>query len=308
MKPKITKSGKPIDEHELVAFEKRLGVELPQGYRKFLLKHNGGCPKPSKFDYLDHGKKRASDVKCFIPLVGGEYNLAYYLDWRAGRLPEDYLPIGEDYFGNLVCLGLSGKERGKLYFWDHDQEEDPDDGGDPSANLFPIPARDFDEFVGSLQEFKEKLDPLEIFIRDCTVQDLLGRLDKDLQVNSETSLGFSLAKIAMYFNRKDLLKVLLEKGASRQDLLHIAANGGKIDVMQMLLDAGESVDALSSWNPMQSPLHCAVLMRRESAVEFLLKKGANPNLKPSYGETILESALSEGDKDIIELLRKSGAK
>src|SRR5260370_1154023 len=42
------------------------------------------------------------------------------------RIPKDLIWIGEDPFGNAMCLGISGAHRGKVFFWDHENEADPE--------------------------------------------------------------------------------------------------------------------------------------------------------------------------------------
>ena len=46
--------------------------------------------------------------------------------------------------GNQICLGISGKYRGKIYFWIHDMESDEE-----MDNMFFL-AHSFDEFFGDL--------------------------------------------------------------------------------------------------------------------------------------------------------------
>ena len=42
-----------LAEADISAFEKENKVLLPDDYRAFLLKHNGGEPHPADFDYSD---------------------------------------------------------------------------------------------------------------------------------------------------------------------------------------------------------------------------------------------------------------
>jgi len=51
-----------------------------------------------------------------------------------------------------------------------------------------------------------------------------------------------------------------------------------------------------------------VLENHKDVAEFLLVKGANLNAREEKGKTPLEVAKEEGHKEIVELLRKHGAK
>jgi cell wall assembly regulator SMI1 len=49
---RFTESGPPLTEERLQGAERRLGVTLPDEYRAFLLRHNGGRPHPSTLSIL----------------------------------------------------------------------------------------------------------------------------------------------------------------------------------------------------------------------------------------------------------------
>jgi len=59
----------------------------------------------------------------------------------------------DDPFGNAICLGVSGNHRGKVYFWDHESEPDPDewDGRVETAGNVQLLADSFAAFVGGLR-------------------------------------------------------------------------------------------------------------------------------------------------------------
>jgi ankyrin repeat protein len=55
-------------------------------------------------------------------------------------------------------------------------------------------------------------------------------------------------------------------------------------------------------------LHQAVIRGKKEMVGLLLAKKADVNTKDSEGETALDEAEEQGNKEIIELLRQHGAK
>jgi SMI1-KNR4 cell-wall len=128
---------------QIESVEAELGVELPGDYRRFLERPGGGYLEanflPPEADasvrYLySAGPNDDDDI---FDLVSAA---AFYRE--IGR---DYLPIGEDDGGNLVCLKVAGQDRGSVWFWTHDA----------FANTDP-----FTRLADSFEEFFERLRPI----------------------------------------------------------------------------------------------------------------------------------------------------
>lgn len=136
-------SGKP----GVLAIEKRLGGELLADYLDFLVKWNGGRPKPSVFAFQEMGRTTNSEVQCFFGVCDDRnYGLRRNLDIYEGRIPTGYCPIACDPLGNLLLLGVVGSSRGAVYFWDHERET-----GEPTmANMSKV-ANCFTEFLSILK-------------------------------------------------------------------------------------------------------------------------------------------------------------
>ncbi|MBP7253631.1 MAG: SMI1/KNR4 family protein [Alphaproteobacteria bacterium] len=145
----------PAPESELLAFEKALGARLPDDYREFLIECNGGFlggmlwfvgPTPT-------GEKADAGVHH----IGGFRQESYFslIKIRScyeGRIPDALLWIMDDPFGNAICLGLQGESRGRVYFWDHENEPEGNwDGKVDSGGDLQILANTFTEFVAGLQ-------------------------------------------------------------------------------------------------------------------------------------------------------------
>ena len=83
----------------------------------------------------------------------GRTSLAWARACYAGRIPVDLLWIMGDPFGNAICLGVGGTHRGRIYFWDHEMEPDPDswDGQVDTAGNVSLIAGSFAEFVAGLR-------------------------------------------------------------------------------------------------------------------------------------------------------------
>ncbi|WP_339314244.1 ankyrin repeat domain-containing protein [Paenibacillus sp. FSL R10-2734] len=95
--------------------------------------------------------------------------------------------------------------------------------------------------------------------------------------------------------------------------LGYAAHFGKEAAVQVLLDFGADIDAVShskiSFIPSNTALHAAIAGERDmNLIQLLLKKGAHTNIFDSDGHTALHSAAFHADNvELIRLLIEHGA-
>jgi hypothetical protein len=143
----MNKTGPDLSEEELAAFETEKSLQLPEGYRNFMLRYNGGQPVPKSFNFPE--SENGSSVGVFYRIKkDGTNSLQFVMQQFEGRMPEDLLPVAGDTFGNQICLGLEGESRGKVFFWDHEME--PLERGEPDYANTRLLANTFDEFLDSL--------------------------------------------------------------------------------------------------------------------------------------------------------------
>jgi hypothetical protein len=166
--------GPPLSAKQVEAAGDKLGTRLPRDYKSFLLRHNGGRPEPAcivnavvSMFYSINAKNKVHDL------------LANVRRMRR-TLPDGVIPIAVDTFGNEICLALKGKNRGKVYFWDHEgapevddlealypglilnPPDEPDDSrnkswpGHPDLGLI---ADSFAEFLDSFHDFDDEQVP-----------------------------------------------------------------------------------------------------------------------------------------------------
>ena len=151
----ITEANDRISAGDIEKLEEKLNKKLPDEYKKFLLLHNGGVPISNlsagnlELGYLVINELYGINAK-------KNYNDLYHtIDVYDGRIPDDFIPIGGDPGGNVYCLGISGDYFGKVYFWDHEEEDDSDEKADKHAvlpnNMYFL-ADSFTSFINRLTE------------------------------------------------------------------------------------------------------------------------------------------------------------
>lgn len=118
---------KALSEESINQLEEKIESRLPENYRKFLLEFGViGFEKTLKVKIL---KKEFIEEFVSIELFFGftedeEYNITTLtFDTYSGRIPDETIPIGQDPNGNLFLLSFIGKNKGKVWFWDHEHLE-----------------------------------------------------------------------------------------------------------------------------------------------------------------------------------------
>jgi len=117
---------------------------------------------------------------------------------------------------------------------------------------------------------------------------------------------------ALYMKDEAKARSLIEGGAdvSRRTSqgttpLSRAVGVGFKDIIELLIAKGADVNAKDNWN--WTPLHSAVYGHKD-IVELLITEGANVNARDGGSRTPLFYAKDQGNNEIVELLRKHGAK
>ena len=133
----------PVDEAEVAAVERALGVVFPADYRSFLRRFQGGYPEQTDFP-LNDPRKSIAAVGVFLS-VRPERDTDYLLtarDMLQDRLPARVIPIAMGPEGDYVCLDYRAAAPAVVY-WHHERSG--------SDELTPI-ANSFGEFISLLYE------------------------------------------------------------------------------------------------------------------------------------------------------------
>ncbi|MBL8173867.1 MAG: ankyrin repeat domain-containing protein [Bryobacterales bacterium] len=157
--------------------------------------------------------------------------------------------------------------------------------------------------------------------------------------NARNEHGVPAVLVAIYYDRKDVINLLLASGA-KVDLfiaaalgnvpkiekalaadaasiaaystdgwtaLHLAAFFGRKEAAAFLLNAGANVLARSTNAMNNHPMHAAAAGRRRDIVAMLIEKGADINATQAGGWTPLHAAAQNGDLEMAKVLLANGA-
>lgn len=141
----------PATTRERIAdAEREIGLEFPDAYRDFLLRHNGGEPRPREFIAMTPAGEAESGSVARLFAVDGQDGLLE--SWRAfhDRIPPGHIPVGADLTGNLILLAAKGGgAAGQVALWPRHGEASPGGASRNSANLHFI-AADWERFLQAL--------------------------------------------------------------------------------------------------------------------------------------------------------------
>ena len=152
------------DDEQFKKVEEQIGVTLPADYASFLVEYGGttldGGDEYVAFPYLEeYPRGKIGLLNVFFGIIPGNgYDIVdNYLAYK-GRMPFNLLPIANDPGGNVICLAIYGEDEGKVYFWDHEEEDVVDEGIEPSRDNLYLVAHSFEEFINSLYIWKYEDD------------------------------------------------------------------------------------------------------------------------------------------------------
>jgi ankyrin repeat protein len=103
------------------------------------------------------------------------------------------------------------------------------------------------------------------------------------------------------------VKVNAMDGFSRATPLYLAAHNGHKEIVELLITQGADVNVKNSFSR-ETPLHNAAYDGHKEIIELLIAKGADVNAINGDGETPLDYATEEKQKETADLLRKHGGK
>ena len=136
-------------------------------------------------------------------------------------------------------------------------------------------------------------------------------LGLDIDSRRKVPLDFTPLMSAAADGKQSAFELLIQNGADpslkdycEENLLHFAARGGDITIINKLLSLGLDINSRSL--PGETPLMHAAADGKQSAFETLIQNGADPFLKDNDGSNLLHHAANGGNTSIIDKLLSLG--
>jgi hypothetical protein len=154
----IIDAGTKLTERTILEFEEQFSIKLPQDYRAFMLKNNGGTPEGNwGFHFIETGIGDTDSVIHFFEVIYEEetdevddLKAGYTALLESEQIPNTLMPIADDPFGNIIFLGVAGDDYGRVYFGNQELEN-PETG----YLVTSVIADSFSQFIDSCYEVVE---------------------------------------------------------------------------------------------------------------------------------------------------------
>lgn len=103
-------------EEKVAKFENSYEIRLPEQYKSFLYRYNGGRTPKTNFKI----GRESFDLRAFYGLGDVKYSFSD-LDDLEIWLKKKLLPIACDSFGNKIVISLDEGTQGRIFFCDHEK-------------------------------------------------------------------------------------------------------------------------------------------------------------------------------------------
>lgn len=180
----------PVSESQMSQVEAELGVSVPSQLRSFLNEYGSCsflvCVKFPRCEGLpDHFDCTVSEFSAVALPDGSGPCLLKAAQINQDRLPKELLGFGVGWSEHFeLCIGASGKYKGKIYAWDLALEPELDDFPDPEEKEKARWAVIY-EVAPSFEHFMESLLPYEDCHEEVAKIEPAASLDMDWRVHTD---------------------------------------------------------------------------------------------------------------------------
>ncbi|KAL9961124.1 hypothetical protein ACROYT_G030015 [Oculina patagonica] len=189
------------------------------------------------------------------------------------------------------------------------EEDSSTDSDESTASQTPSDYTEQVSATGSdfVDKDKNEWNSLHDAAEDGDVTKIESLLSRVFSIDCRDGRGITPLMIAAVNDKLQAVENLLAKGANPSlenndgwNLLHAASQGGNPVIIELMLSHVPSIDSIN--NKGSTALMIAAYYDKLQAVEYLLKKGADPSLKDNDGWNLLHAASQGGNPVIIELM------
>jgi len=183
----ISKFNNENIELDIQNFEEKYTIVMPQEYKKFLMKYNGGQTPKTKFKI----NQISSDLRGFFGLGEAEKNFSLNLFFADNDLQEyisdEVIPIAKNSYGDYIFTGVGKDKNGIIFFKYHDRLKRYLKVSD---NLSSFVSRCKSEQIGHVRSIEERRISMiskgrEEFITADLISTWQAEIDKYTNINQE---------------------------------------------------------------------------------------------------------------------------
>jgi uncharacterized protein len=165
-----------------------------------------------------------------------------------------------------------------------------------------------EDIARAIRSCRERLDLFEgAALGD--LGEIRRHLDNGADVDARSPDGFTALGLAAFFNRPEVVALLLQEGAdpmARSDNpmlvapVDSAAAAGAMEALDVLLAAGADPDSRQAGG--YTPLMSAAMLGNLRMAQRLLAAGADPSLRSDDGRTAADFARGKGHQELAQRL------
>jgi hypothetical protein len=117
----FTETETSVTLEDLRNLEEILNIKLPTEFIFHYIQFNGGVPDR----YIFSHKGERFVINDFLPIKYGKNTIEHTYDSIKHYLPKQMVPFAADPSGNYFCFSTSDTSQGKIYYWDHENSDNP---------------------------------------------------------------------------------------------------------------------------------------------------------------------------------------
>jgi hypothetical protein len=248
----IAAPGPKLSLEQISAFEKEIGLSLPEEYKQFLLAQNGGICEP-KFGLPFAGTMH--DVPAFLILYPDDPDIGIRQALRSCRhfKPKKfrgYVPIAETLSGCEICIACEGKHAGAIFITAYKYRVCENWDRIPIDVSMVRLTRTFAELFDYMVKLPNPYCRIEDLGKNGTPDDLKHYLAEGNSINAKGKNDLSILCEAIKFRNYNMIQACIESGASFSQSLQIAVGNNCIPAIKMLVKAGVDLNERDEYGDM----------------------------------------------------------